>query len=148
MMCCAVCANGFPNRGLPNEDRHVRVNILTCDAYNSACAVKLLVIHALRIVAVAATTWEGLRANALSRADGTVQWITPENPVIPAITMDRTAFLDLGKPAGTHQVIATLNSMSRQAKTVVRLRVYDLRHGAARDLTHLDQSKLRGNASM
>ena len=62
--------------------------------------------------------------------------------------MGRTAFLDLGKPAGTHQVIATLNTMSRQAETVVRLRVHDLRHGAARDLAHLDQRKLRGNASM
>ena len=49
-------ADGFLNRALPNEDRHVQVNILACDAYNSACAVKLLVIYALRIRAVAATT--------------------------------------------------------------------------------------------
>jgi len=52
--------------------------------------------------------------------------------------MGRIAFLDLGKLAGTHQVIATLNIMSRQAKTVVRLRVYNLRYRAARDLAHLD----------
>jgi hypothetical protein len=45
-------------------------------------------------------------------------------------------------------VIATLNTMSRQAKTVVRLHVHNLRYRAARDLVHLDQSKLRGNASM
>lgn len=127
----------------------VKISAASYDAYNSACAaVKLLVIHALRTVAVAAKTWEELRENALSRADRTIQWIKPENPVIPAINMGRTAFLDLRKPAGTHQVIATLNTMPRQAKTVVRLRVHDLRHGAARDLAHLDQRKLRGNTSM
>lgn len=136
------------NRALPNEDRNLRINILSCDAHNSACPVKLLIIHALRIGAVAAATWKELRANAISRADKTIQWTTPENPVIPAITMGRTAFLELEKPATTHQTISTLNTMSVKAKSVVRLRVHDLRHGSARDIAHLDQSKLRGNANM
>jgi hypothetical protein len=38
--------------------------------------------------------------------------------------------------------------MSVKAKTVVRLRVHDLRYGSARDIAHLDQSTLHGNANM
>ncbi len=129
-------------------DRNLRVNILSSNAHNSACPVKLLVIHALRVGAVATTTWKELRANAISRADKTVQWITPENPVIPAIIQNHTAFLDLKKPASTHQAICTMNAMSVKARSVDRLRVHDLRHGSARDIAHLDQSKVYGHASM
>jgi hypothetical protein len=129
-------------------DRHVPINILSSPAHNSVCPIKLLIIHALRIGAVDATTWEQIRANAIARADRTIQWITPENPVIPAITMGRNAFLDLEKPASTHQVIATMNSMSVKAKCVARLRVHDLRYGAARDFAHLPAGALRGYSNM
>jgi hypothetical protein len=129
-------------------DRYVRVDILASAAHNSVCPVKLLIIHALRIGAVDAATWEQIRAKAIARADKTIQWTTPENPVIPQITISRKAFLNLEKPATTHQAIATMNTMSIKAKCVVRLRVYDLRYGAARDLAHLPRGALRGYSNM
>ncbi len=98
--------------------------------------------------AVDSTSWEQLRASTVARADKTIQWTTPENPVIPAITVGRTAFLELEKPATTHQAIATMNSMSIKAKCTARLRVHDLRYGAARDLAHLPGDALRGYFSM
>lgn len=126
----------------------MRVNILSSVAHNSVCPVKLLIIHALRIGAVDSTAWEALRAKTIARADKTIQWTTPEDPVIPAITMGRKAFLSLQKPASSHQAIATMNAMSIKAKCVVRLRVHDVRYGSARDLAHLPANVLRGNSSM
>lgn len=134
-------------RALPNEDQNLRVDILASPAHNSVCPVKLLIIHALRIGAVDSTTFHELRTKAIARADKTVQWVTPDNPVIPAITASRIC-LDLKKPAGVQQTIRTISAMSIKAKCTVQLRTHDLRHGTARDLAHLDQSKIRGHASM
>jgi hypothetical protein len=77
-------SSDLSNRAIPNEDRNIRVNILSCDVHNSACPVRLLIIHALRVGAVTVTTWKELRANAIFRVDKTIQWTTTENPVIPA----------------------------------------------------------------
>jgi hypothetical protein len=41
-----------------------------------------------------------------------------------------------------------MNTMSIKAKCVVRLRVHDLRYGAARDLAHLPEGALRGYSNM
>ncbi|KAF4628225.1 hypothetical protein G7Y89_g9921 [Cudoniella acicularis] len=38
--------------------------------------------------------------------------------------------------------------MSIKAKCIIQLRTHDLRHGTARDLAHLNQSRIRGHASM
>jgi hypothetical protein len=125
----------------------LRVDILACPAHNSVCAVKLLIIHALRIGAVHSTTFHELRTKAIARADKTVQWVTSENPVIPVITSSRI-FLNLKELAGVQQTIRTISAMSIKAKCKVELRTHDLRHGTARDLAHLDQSRIRGHANM
>ena len=124
----------------------MRVDILAAPAYNSVCPIKLLIIHALRIGAVSSTTFEGLRTKAITRADKTIQWITPNNPVIPAIVSRR--ILDLKEPAGVQQTLKTISAMSVKAKCTVHLRAHDLRHGTARDLAHLDRGMIRGYANM
>lgn len=126
----------------------MRVDILSSVAHNSICPIKLLIIHALRTGAVNGTTWKQLRANTIVRADKTIQWATPENPVIPAMNIGRSSFLQLDKPASTAQALATLHAMSIKAKCTERLRVHDLRYGSARDLAHIRQSRIRGYASM
>ncbi|TAQ89982.1 hypothetical protein B7494_g1722 [Chlorociboria aeruginascens] len=145
MNVCLRFVKGF--KALPNEDRNLRLDILAYPAHNSVCPVKLLIIHALRIGAVDSTTFHELRTKAIARADKTVQWCTPENPVIPAITPSRI-FLDLKRPAGVQQTIKTINAMSIKAKCTVQLRTHDLRHGTARDLAHLNHGSIRGHANM
>ena len=116
-------------------------------SHNSACAVKLLLIHALRIGAVSATSWAQLQAQTLNRADKTVQWTTPNKPVIPAIIPGRCSFLDLHKPAGTKQTRATVHSMGLKARVAAKMTPQDLRRGSVADLAHLPKD-LRGKATM
>jgi hypothetical protein len=133
---------------MENKDRNLRVDVLEQGAHNALCAVKLLIAHALRIGAVAAKSWPELKAHALGRADKTIQWTTPDRPVIPRIVSGKAAFLDLEAPATTTQALDTISQMSLKASFVTRLLVRDLRNGSLADLAHLDQNKIRGHASM
>jgi hypothetical protein len=117
-------------------------------AHNAACAVKLLIIHALRTGAVAARSWQELKAQTLGRADKTIQWTTPDYPVISRIKTPQYSFLDLGHPASPSQPLASIGEMSLKARFVTKFVVHDLRHGALADLAHADQNKIRGHASM
>lgn len=87
---------------MENVDRCFRVDALHSNAHNATCAVKMLLIQALRVGAVAAKSWSELKAQTLGRADKTVQWTTPDHPVIPAL-IGHNAFLDLAKPANVQQ---------------------------------------------
>jgi hypothetical protein len=116
-------------------------------SHNSVCAVKLLLIHALRVGAVSATSWAQLRTQTLDRADKTVQWTTPNKPVIPAIVPGRCSFLDLDKPASTKQTRETMHAMSLKARVAGKTTPQDFRRGALADLSHLPKGLLRGNAT-
>ena len=72
--------------------------------HNSICAVKLLVIHAMRTGAVDYVSWDELKTQTLRRRDGTIQWKTPDRPVISTIIPGQCCFLGLEIPAGTAQV--------------------------------------------
>ncbi|KAK0103826.1 hypothetical protein ONS95_005825 [Cadophora gregata] len=134
-------------RDLKNEDRYVTVDVLENDNHNSVCAVKLLVIHALRIGAVSANSWTALRAQILSRADQTLQWVTPNKPVVAAIVPGHCSFLDVNKPATTSQMRSTIHAMSLKARVAVSMTPHDLRRGAVADLAHLPAGSLNGNAT-
>lgn len=133
-------------RNVLNEDRDVHVAALQDSKHNSVCAVKLLVIHALRTGAVDATSWEELKTQTLRRRDRTVQWKTSERPVVSAIVPGQCSFLDLEKPARTGQILCTLASMGRKAKLTVKVATHDLRRGSAKDIAHL-KGEIRGFAT-
>lgn len=129
-------------------DRNIRIDALHSNTYNAVCPVKLLLIHALRVGAVDAKSWSELKAQTLSRADKTVQWATPDHPVIAAMN-GGSAFLNLTKAATTQQPMKNINAIATKARFVNRFRVHDLRHGTMADLAHLgDQGQIRGHASM
>jgi integrase len=133
---------------MENHDRCFRVDALHRNTYNATCAVKMLLIQALRVGAVAAKSWSELQAQTLGRADKTVQWTTPDHPVIPAL-IGHSAYLDLAKPAIVQQPLRNIHAMALKAQFVNKFRVHDLRHGVLADLAHLDdQSKIRGHASL
>jgi hypothetical protein len=133
-------------RNVLNEDRHIHIAALQDSKHNSVCPVKLLVIHALRTGAVDASSWEDLTAQTLRRRDRTVQWKTPNRPVISAIVPGHCAFLDLEKPARTGQILNTLADMGRRAKLVVKATTHDLRRGSVKDISHLKED-VRGFAT-
>jgi hypothetical protein len=124
----------------------VAIAALQDEKHNSVCAVKLLVIHALRTGAVDALSWEELKAQTLRRRDRTVQWKTPKRPVVSAIVPGQCSFLDLEKPARTGQILSTLASMGRKAKLTVKVTTHDLRRGSAKDIAHLKE-EVRGFAT-
>lgn len=133
---------------MQNEDRNLRIDILERGAHNAVCAVKLLLIHALRIGAVAATTWPELKAQTLARPDRTIVWATPDFPVIPRINFQWRGHLDVDSPAAPRQLLDSISQMSLRANIVTRLVTKDLRNGAASDLAHLNQNELRGIPTM
>ena len=122
--------------------------MLEQDAHNAACAVKLIIVHALRTGAVVAKSWQELKAQTLGRVDKSIQWITPDYPVISRIKRPQYSFLDLGHPASPSQLLASISEMSLKARFVTKFVVHDLRHGAIADLAHVDQNKILGHASM
>jgi hypothetical protein len=133
-------------RNVLNEDRYIHIAALQDSKHNSVCPVKLLVIHALRTGAVDPSSWEDLTAQTLRRRDRTVQWKTPDRPVISAIVPGKCSFLDLEKPARTGQIMNTLVNMGRKAKLVVKATTHDLRRGSVKDISHLKED-VRGFAT-
>jgi hypothetical protein len=118
------------------------------DAHNAACAVKLLIIHALWTGTVAARSWQELKAQTLGRANKTIQWTSPDYPVISCVKKPQYSFLELGHPASLAQPLASISKMSLKARFVTKFVVHDLCHGALADLAHANQSKILGHASM
>jgi hypothetical protein len=122
--------------------------MLEQDAHNAACAVKLLLVHALRTGAVGASSWQELKAQTLERPDKTIQWITPDYPVISRIKQPLYSFLDLGHPASPNQLLKSISEMALKARFITKFVVHDLRHGSLADLAHADQTKIVGHASI
>jgi hypothetical protein len=83
----------------------------------------------------------------LDRADRTVQWATPDKPVISAIIPGRCNFLDLDKPAGTKQTLRTIHTMSLKARVAAKITTQDLHRRAVADLAHLPKGLFRGNTT-
>ena len=125
----------------------MRLDALGDAANNSLCPVKLLIIHALRIGAVKSKSWDQLKTDTLGREDRTVQWITPDRPVISAIVPGRCAFLDPLKPAVTSQLLKTVHDMGTRAGLLFKVTTRDLRNGSAADISHLKE-RPRGFATM
>lgn len=127
-------------------DRKVRIDALGMPTHNSVCAIKLLLVHALRTSAVSASSWDELKTSTLQRKDKCIQWTTPHRPIISAI-YSMGFKLDLERPAPTSQVLKTVNYMSVRASFIKKVVAHDIRHGSVADIAHINQSKLVGYAT-
>jgi len=102
-------------------------------------------MHALRTAAVeGATTMQEAIDRALRRKDRTIQWKHPDRPILPRFTGD--GHLDLQSAAATNQLRLTLNEAAKLSGLAKRLRIHDIRRGAARDASRLPQQSSISNA--
>ncbi|KAJ9636756.1 hypothetical protein H2199_007750 [Coniosporium tulheliwenetii] len=119
-----------------STSRSVRIDAGEDPTLGVMCPVKLLLAHAMRIGAVASTTFEDLVAGARRQPDFAVVWTQPSWPVISAISSAGDRLL-VGKPGCSKQMNDTLRKATDAAGMLDHVVSHDLRRGSARDLSHL-----------
>ncbi|KAK4149466.1 hypothetical protein C8A00DRAFT_18843, partial [Chaetomidium leptoderma] len=83
----------------PLNNRYVELNELESTELNVCCPVKLILIWALRIGAVAETSWDDLVANARLRPSKRVVWTRPELPLLCSMKKGKGQVFDYATPA-------------------------------------------------
>ena len=134
---------GVQYRNDPNTVQAVELAEVLDPAYNAACPLKMLLVHALRTGAVAETSWQELRRNAIARPNKMVVWKTPERPVICAITTGGGGYtgLQLDRPSCDHTMTGCLRAAADAAGLIRQPIPHDLRRGAAYEHASLVKSK-------
>ena len=102
-------------------------------AHNTVCAVKLILILALRLGFVESSTLDGVLRDAAQRADGTIKWAKPDAPVFSRLNKGGSPFLLLGEPAGQTQIRHNVQEIAWEAGMLDRTDTKALRRGALRD---------------
>jgi hypothetical protein len=103
-------------------------------SHNTVCAVKLILIIALRLGHVESPTLDGVLRNAAQRADGTIKWTKPDAPVLSQMRKGLSPFLVLELPAGQEQIRYSLQEMAWESGMLEkRIDTRALRRGALRD---------------
>ena len=100
--------------------------------------VKLILIYALRLGVVNATSWATLLRGTLASPGCTVQWTRPSSPVLFGLG-NRSAHIDLTRAAPVPQQLGIL----RDAADLIGMIMpptHDIRRGAAKDLPALAKS--------
>lgn len=106
-------------------------------AFNCACPIKLLLVHALRHGAVAETSWDELRRNTWARRSKRVIWSHPQRPVLCDMG---GRIMNLDKPSPRRAANAALQETVIESGLLNKIIPHDLRRGAARELAALDSS--------
>lgn len=106
-------------------------------AANIMCPVKLIIIIAMRIGAVPATTIDNVISQARARRDKTIVWSKSalEWPLQPSFTRIGLAIVP-DNAAATAQLTKTLSQASDLAGLLKRPKPHDLRRGAVRDVVY------------
>lgn len=103
-------------------------------SHNTVCAVKLILILALRLGYVDSSTLDGVLRNAAQHADGTIKWTKPDAPVFSQMRKGLSPFLLLERAAGQEQIRHTLQEMAYDSGMLEeRIDTRALRRGALRD---------------
>lgn len=100
------------------------------------CAVKLLMIIALRLGQVHGTTLKDVLLHTAERLDRTVQWTAPNAPVLCKFTVSACTLL-LDKPAGQHRINHSLRAMGLVAGLLAPVTSHSIRNGGIRDTSHV-----------
>ena len=125
----------------PTKSRRVELSALRRPSDNPICAVKCLLILALRTGATSSTTIDGILSNAAAHAQGKVVWIHRSRPVLASFPT-ASAGLEIDKPAGTHQAGWTINAAAILAGITQPITPHDMRRGGVRDLANLRKSNV------
>jgi hypothetical protein len=149
LRCCpsqlTICS--APLRDDPSKNRTVFLDSSFEPRHNSLDAVKLLLILSLRISSVAAKSVDELISSTLAGGKiGVVEWLHPNRPLHPAFVMSSTTQLDLDQAASYYQLRDTLEKASALVgvEDGLRLRLHDIRRGAARDASDIKSANTRG----
>lgn len=113
------------------------------DEFNVVDPIKLLLVHALRVSAVAETSWQELVQNLVARPNKTVVWSTPESPVFYAFK-PKAIGLNTAKAATARQQLDTMQMAADMVGLLQKPWTHDLRRGAAGDLTYKMKTALPG----
>ena len=101
--------------------------------------VRLLLIYALRLGVVAATSWRNILQQTITSPGGNVQWTTPSSPVLFGLA-SRSTRVVLTRAAPTNQQLRILRDAANLIGMIVPPITHDLRRGAAKDLSALSQT--------
>nr|POE65130.1 hypothetical protein CFP56_34798 [Quercus suber] len=94
--------------------------------------VKLLIIYALRLGIVRATSWATLLRDTLASPGKTIQWTMPRSPVLFGLRF-RAAGIDMARAAPGIQQLRILRDAADLIGMVKSPVTHDLRRGAAKD---------------
>ena len=122
-----------------------RYDALVDPSNSLLCPIRLILTHALRIGAIAATSFEGVMGLIRANRTKTLPWTHPEWPLLCKIR--GPAFLCPSEPAYYSQLANTLEAAAEKAGIIDQLRSHDLRRGFIRDVAHLPKSDIAGVAS-
>lgn len=125
----------------PTKSRRVELSALRRPSDNPICAVKCLLILALRTGATISTTLDEILSKAAAHAPKKVVWIRWSRPVLASFAT-ASAGLGIDKPAGTHQAGWTINGAALLAGITQPIIPHDIRRGGIRDLASLQKSKV------
>ncbi|EPE35495.1 C2H2 and C2HC zinc finger [Glarea lozoyensis ATCC 20868] len=120
-----------------NTYREVPLTVLRAPELNIICAVKLLLIQALRSGNI--LSLDHAFDQASRRVDNTVQWIFPNRPVIPSLHIS-SGFILWDSSNGTNSLNQTTKELGLNAGILADIRSHDIRRGAFRDLATIKRA--------
>jgi len=127
-------------------NRKVLLEELPGASTNTICPLRLLLVYALRVGAVAATSYDALLDEVRGRRDGRLPWAHPEWPVV-CFRSGNGGHLVPDVSVSILQLNDTIRALAGQAGIIESLSSHDLRRGAAKDLSQLPEAKL-GSATV
>jgi integrase len=98
------------------------------------CPVKMIIIVALRLGAVAANSINDLLRQTARCRDRTVKWVDSSRPVLPAINLGGSKVVPTAA-ANSKQLGSILAAAALSAGVVGRVRPHDIHRGAAKDVS-------------
>lgn len=124
-------------RNTVNDDKPLHCDPLENGSESIVCAIKLLLVLALRLGRVHGSTLGECLRRAARRADATVQWADPDAAVLGQMK-GHSPFIVFAKPAGQEQVRHSLQEMAQLAGILEdRIDTRALRRGALRDQAYI-----------
>ncbi|KFZ23385.1 hypothetical protein V502_02138 [Pseudogymnoascus sp. VKM F-4520 (FW-2644)] len=129
---------------MEKKKKEVRVVFLRClpqQEDNPMCTIKWILISALRLGALGEKSLGAVLEATAARRDKTVQW-APGRGRSPVLCSFKGHWVDVDKPANTHQPKLLIRGEGLNAGLLAPIRAHDVRRGAARDIAHLPERSM------
>lgn len=126
-------------KDVKNADTVHHLRPLVAAHHSHLCPIALLLVHTLRHGLVQGSTLQDVLNAAAARTDGNVSWSYPDRPIVCAFTPAPYKCI-LDEPAGTNQLLSSIQTMGLVAGMLGRCYIHATRLGAVRDIAHLPTS--------